>query len=499
MFDDSALPILIIFSLYALIIVSIAIFARLHTKNLSDYILGGRSLSGVITALSAGASDMSSWLLLAVPGAIYLAGLTRVWLPIAVLIGSYANWKLVAKRIRIYTEVFDDSHTLPAYLCQRFKSNSKSLRMVTSLAILLFFTFYSASGFVSGAILTNMTFGIDYIPALLLSAAIVVLYTAIGGFLAVSWIDFFQGSLMLLALVVVPVVAFSNLGGVVSTLDNIAKLNPSFLDLFANIKFLGILSLLAWGLGYFGQPHINLRFMAIRSVKELPIARRICMSWMALSLIGAVLTGLVGFMFFSNKPLEQSETVFIKLAHVLFNPWVTGVLLSAILSAIMSTVSAQILMSAGILVEDFYLGFLRKNASTQECLWAGRIFLILVASLAIVIAARPNTTILKVVAFAWSGLGASFGPVLIFSLYWRSMTRTAAIAGIFVGGLTVVVWELLSTPGGVLYHADFLPGIDLLPGFILSSITIVIVSFFTKKLQPETIAKFDLAHSKCIT
>ena len=494
--NNSILPILVVFILYGIIIVSIACWARLHTKNLSDYILGGRSLSGVITALSAGASDMSSWLLLAVPGAVYLDGLTRIWLPLAVLLGAYCNWKFSAKRLRIFTEVFDDAHTLPAYLCSRFKANNKSLRIVTSLAILVFFTFYSASGFVAGAMLTNMTFGIDYLPALLISAAVVVLYTTVGGFLAVSWIDFFQGSLMFIALLVVPAVALNNLGGVQSTLDNIVLTNPNFLDPLANIKFLGIVSLAAWGLGYFGQPHINLRFMAIRSVKELPIARRICMSWMTLSLAGAVLTGLVGHMFFLGSPLENSETVFIKLSHVLFNPWVTGILLSAILSAIMSTVSAQILMSASILVEDFYLGFLRKNASTKECLWAGRICLLLVAIMAISIAAESHATILKVVAFAWSGLGASFGPVILFSLYWRRMTRSAAISGIFVGGITVVAWEFLSRVGGVLYHPDLLPGIDLLPGFILSSLTILGVSIFTAAPKSETIHRFDLALQK---
>lgn len=491
--NNSILPILVVFIIYGLIIVIIAFLAKNCTKNLSDYILGGRSLSGVITALSAGASDMSSWLLMALPGAVYVNGINQIWLPVALLVGAYCNWKFIAKRLRIYTEIFDDSHTLPAYLCNRFKGGGKDLRVVTSLAIVIFFIFYSASIFVSGAILINTIFGINYLPSLLIIAAVVILYTTIGGFLAVSWIDFFQGTLMFLALIIVPTFGFIHLGGIQNVLHNISIANPTFLDVFANIKFLGIVSLFAWGLGYFGQPHINLRFMAIRSVKELPTARRICMSWMVLSLFGAVLTGLVGFIVFLSNPLDKSETVFIMLSHILFNPWITGILLSAIISAIMSTASAQILMVASILANDFYRGFFRKKASSKECLWAGRIFLILVACIAISIAARADTTIFKAVAFAWSGLGASFGPVIIFSLYWRNMTRTGAISGIFVGGMTVVLCEILSHLGIIFNHPDLISGINILPGFILSSITIIFVSKITIKPTQDIFDKFELA------
>ena len=367
--NENVFPILVDFIIYGIIVFLIAAVAKSYTKSLSDYILGGRSLSGIITALSVGASDMSSWLLMALPGAVYINGVNQIWLPLALLLGAYCNWKFVAKRLRIYTEIFDDSYTLPAYLCNRFKSNGRALRIVTSFAIVVFFIFYSAAGFVSGAILTNMTFGINYLPALLISAAVVVIYITIGGFLAVSWIDFFQGTLMFMALLIVPIAGFVGLGGMQNTLHDILVVKPMFMDIFANIKFLGIVSLLAWGLGYFGQPHINLRFMAIRSVKELPIARKICMGWMTMSLLGAVLTGLVGYAFFLKAPLAKSETVFIMLSHALFNPWITGILLSAILSAIMSSVSALILMAASILAEDFYHGFFRKQATVSECLW----------------------------------------------------------------------------------------------------------------------------------
>jgi sodium/proline symporter len=492
---ENILPILIDFIIYGIIVITIACLAKKYTKNLSDYILGGRSLSGIITALSVGASDMSSWLLMALPGVVYLSGLSMIWNPIGLLLGAYCNWKFIASRLRTFTEVFDDSLTLPAYLCNRFKNNGKGLRIVTSLAILIFFIFYSVSGFVSGATLTNMTFGIDYLPSLFISAAVVVLYTTIGGFLAVSWIDFFQGSLMFVSLLVVPTVGFMHLGGVQHSIEHIIATKAEFLSIFANIKFLGVVSLFAWGLGYFGQPHINLRFMAIRSVKELPIARRICMTWMALSLFGAVLTGLVGSIFFLSDQVNKHETIFIMLSHALFNPWITGILLSAILSAIMSNVSALILMSASILVEDFYRGLFRKQASNKECLWVGRMFLISVASIAVIIAAQPEITIFKSVAFAWSGLGASFGPVIIFSLYWKKMTRAGAIAGIFAGCITVIFWGSFVNVGGKLDHLGLFPGIEILPGFILSSFCIVLISLFTEKPRKEILDKFDLAIS----
>lgn len=493
-------PILIDFIIYGIIVVTIACIAKSYTKDLSDYILGGRSLSGIITALSVGASDMSSWLLMALPGMVYLHGLSMIWNPVALIIGAYLNWKFIAKRLRIFTEVFNDSLTFPAYLCNRFKyagnGSGKGIRIVTSFAILVFFLFYTASGFVAGAKLTHSTFNINYLPALFISAGVVVLYTTIGGFLAVSWIDFFQGSLMFVSLLVVPAVGFMNINGVGHTLGQIIASKPDFLNVFHDITFLGIVSLFAWGLGYFGQPHINLRFMAIRSVKELPLARRLCMSWMTLSLFGAVLTGLVGFFLYHPIDKGEQDTVFILLSRNLFNPWVTGILLSAILSAIMSNVSAQILMSASILVEDFYRGIFRKHASNKECLWVGRLFLLLMAGIAISIATLPKATIFKLVGFAWSGLGASFGPAMLFSLYWRRMTRAGAIAGVLVGCLGVIAWGYFINIGGRLSCSGILPGFEILPSFILSSIAIIFVSKITKEPEKEILEKFTLAISK---
>lgn len=464
------LPILITFIVYGIILISIAIFAKRYTKNLSDYVLGGRSLSGPITALGAGASDMSSWLLMSLPGVVYLNGLSMIWMPVALLIGAYCNWKFIAKKLRVETEKYNNSLTLPAFLQNRFKDSGYLLKSVTSLTIITFVTFYCVAGFVSGAILIKLIFDIDYTTALLLSSSVIVIYTVIGGFLAVNWIDFFQGSLMLVSLLIVPIVSIYSLGGIENIISDFVQNTPNSLNFFNEVTILGVLSLFSWGLGYFGQPHINVRFMAIRSTKELPIARRLCMSWMLLSLVGAVATGLVGASYFRTSPLEQSDTVFIALSNALFNPWVAGILLSAILSAVMSTVSAQVLMTSSIIIEDFYHGLIRKKSSDFEYLVVSRIIVIIISCIAIYLASDPNRTIMQSVAIAWSGLGASFGPVLISTLYYKKMNKQATIAGILTGAITVLLWEFfVDIPGA-------LPGLEMFPGFVLSFIVIYIFS-----------------------
>ena len=343
--NNHYIPVLSTFCIYAVIIYIIAAIASRSTKYLSDFVLAGRRLSGPITALGAGASDMSSWLLMALPGSVVLLGLSVGWMPIALALGAYLNWVFVAKRLRIYTEVANDSLTIPAFLSNRFCTDCKTLRMVTSLAIIVFFVFYSVAGFVSGALLTQLTFGIDYIPALLISAIAIVAYTAIGGFLAVSWVDFFQGSLMFFALLIVPIFTFGQIDNLSVNLDQLIAATPQYFDFFHGITILGIVSLFSWGFGYFGQPHIIVRFMAIRSANELPVARRICMTWMIVAMIGAMLVGILGHLLYHQNPLEKSETIFLVLSKNYFNPWINGILLSAVLSSIMSTVSALILMS----------------------------------------------------------------------------------------------------------------------------------------------------------
>lgn len=486
-------PLLVTFVGYIAIILAIAYISTRLTSNLSDYVLAGRRLSGPITALGAGASDMSSWLLMALPGLVYVNGLSMIWMPLALIVGAYCNWRFMAKRLRVYTEVANDSLTIPEFLCNRFRDQGYSLRIVTSLSIIIFFTFYAAAGLVSGALLIQHTFnGVEYLPALLITASVIVTYTAIGGFLAVSWIDFFQGSLMFVALLVVPIVTCLNMGGLSETVQNISAHSAGHLEVFKNIKFLGLLSLFAWGLGYFGQLHINTRFMAIRSIKELPLARLICMNWMTLALAGAVATGLFGYTYFYTQPLVKQDTVFIVLSQQLFNPWVAGILLSAVISAVMSTVSAQILMSSSILVEDFYHGIFRKQASDSENLWAGRLILLAVASVAVLIAANPTRTIMQAVGFAWSGLGSAFGPVLLFSLFWRRMSRQAAVWGIISGASMVLLWGVGSYfIDGLFRNPDILPGFEMLPGFITSCIVILVVGLKSPMPGADVLADFD--------
>lgn len=487
---NDKLPFLLSFLMYGLMIAVIAAIATKYTKNLSDYLLGGRKLSGPVTALAAGASDMSGWLLMALPGLIYVKGLEASWIIVALVLGAYFNWKFVAPRLRIYTEVANDSLTLPEFFVNRFE-DTRYLRSVTSAAILIFFTFYSVASFNSGAILLQSIFAIDYFTSLLIVALSIVLYTAIGGFLAVSWVDCFQGILIFVSLITVPVIAIVFLGGYQNTIYEINNFNADFLSPLANVKPLTLLSLAAWGLGYFGQPHILARFMAIRNHKELGIASRICISWMSLSLGGAVLTGLVGVVFFLSQPLEKPATVFIMLAQNLFKPWLAGIFISAVLSAIMSAVSSQILMSASILVEDFYRGYFRKNASNTEYVWAGRVLLVVVASIAIILASNQHATIFQAVGFAWSGLGASFGPVTLFSLYWSRTNKYGAIAGVLTGAIMVLLWGMLSKYCSLLSHPDLFAGIEILPAFVVSSLSIIIVSLMTSKPSNKVIDSFN--------
>jgi sodium/proline symporter len=415
-------------------------------------------------------------------------------LPIALVIGAYLNWTFVAARLRVYTEVAKNSITLPMYLTNRFHDRGDSIKIITAIAILIFFTFYSVTGFVAGAELVKLIFHSDYLISLYIIAAVIVAYTVIGGFLAVSWIDFFQGSLMLVSLIVVPIVTFYNLGSIDSIVYQLKAYSINYFDLFSGVKILGLISLLGWGLGYFGQPHILIRFMAIRSHKELPVARNICTIWMIISLIGAILTGGLGAAFYLDNPLSNSETVFLALSQTLFNPWIAGILLSAVLSAIMSTVSALLLMSTSALVEDIYHRLITKkiHAKKVNYMLISRIGMLFIAGISVAIAAKPSTTILSAVAFAWSGLGASFGAVIIFSLFWRRMTGSAAIFGIAVGMLSVIIWDFIAKANVELFtELGFLPGFEIIPGFILSTLAIIIVSLNSKPPANSILQEFD--------
>jgi sodium/proline symporter len=476
-------PLLVTFVAYLILILFLGIKAYRRTHSLDDYILGGRKLGAVVTALSVGASDMSGWLLLGLPGAIYLSGLSEVWIGIGLVLGAYCNWLFVSKRLRIYSQYANNSLTLPDYFENRFNDTTRVLRLVSAFVILLFFTFYTASGLVGGAILFENSFGLQYSTALISGGLIIVGYTFIGGFLAVAWTDAVQAVLMFLALLVAPTVVILNSGGTDVVWEQMQAVNPQSTELFSNMTVIGFVSLIAWGLGYFGQPHILARFMAVENPQKLVAARRIAMVWMALVLFGSVATGLVGIAYFADNPLENPETVFIALSQQLFNPWVAGIIIAAVLSAIMSTVDSQLLVSSSVISEDFYRVFVRPQASEKELLMVSRGAVVAIALLAMVIASDRESRVLDLVSYAWAGFGAAFGPVIVFSLFWRSMTAASAIAGMIVGAVTVVVWSNLT--GGLfdLY--------EIVPGFALASVVIVIVTMLKPASDSQALNTFE--------
>ena len=466
-------PTVIMFGIYLLAMLFIGFLGYRGTDNLDDYILGGRSLGSFVTALSAGASDMSGWLLMGLPGAIYLSGLSEAWIAVGLVIGAYLNWRFVAARLRLYTERAGNALTLPDFLANRFEDKENLLRILTTLVILVFFTVYCASGVVAGARLFENMFGLPYQTALWVGAACTISYVFIGGFLAVSWTDTIQASLMITALIVAPVVAYLAVTGGLQPTQTFAELiEPSRRDVMKGASFAGIVSLLAWGLGYFGQPHILVRFMAAESVATIPAARRISMAWMVLCLAGAVAVGYIGIPYFLTHPEgaqavnANSETVFIELAKQLFNPWIAGLLLAAILAAVMSTLSCQLLVCSSALTEDIYRTFLRKNAGQTELVWVGRAMVMAIALVAIAIGSNPESRVLGMVSYAWAGFGAAFGPVIILSLFWPAMTRNGALAGILVGAVTVVVWK----------QGGWLGLYEIIPGFIFAALATYVVS-----------------------
>ena len=466
--------ILISISIYMLGMLVIGYFAYKQTSNLTDYMLGGRTLGPAVTALSAGAADMSGWLLMGLPGAMFSVGLSSSWIAIGLTLGAYANWIYVAPRLRTYSEIANNSITIPEFLEHRFHDASHMLRLVSGLVIMIFFTFYVASGFVSGAVLFENSFGLNYHVGLLIVGSVVVAYTLFGGFLAVSWTDFVQGIIMVVALILVPVVTIMNVNGLGPAFDTIKSIDPALLDIFKGTSVLGIISLFAWGLGYAGQPHIIVRFMAISSVKEIKSARRIGMSWMIFSVVGAMFTGLIGIAYYSKAGLKLSdpETIFVELGNILFHPLITGFLLAAILAAIMSTISSQLLVTSSAVTEDIYRTFFKRSASDRELVFVGRMAVLVIALIGCGLAFKQNDTILALVGYAWAGFGSSFGPVVLLSLYWKRMTKWGALAGMIAGAATVITWTQFK------FLKDFL--YEMIPGFTASLLAIIIISLLTK-------------------
>ena len=473
---------------YLSVVMIIGVIAYLATKNLSDYVLGGRKLGGAVAALSAGASDMSSWLLLGLPGLIYASGVRNIWVSIGLVVGAYLCWRLIAKPLRIYSEVANDSVTLPAYFDNRFRDTSKAIRVVAALAILIFFVYYIASGLAAGGVLLSRTFHIDYTYALWWTALVVMLYTSVGGFLAVSWTDFFQGNLMLICLLVVPFFAIEQVGGWDKGIEIIVAHQPDYLQFTQGLSTLNLISLFSWGLGYFGMPHILVRFMSVKSVKEIPLARRICISWMSLSLLGAVLVGMVGAMHFCNCPLDKSETVFMALGEQVFPAWIMGIILAAILSSSMCAMDSQMLAASSALTEDFYRALFRRSASQRELVWVGRLTCALIAFIGIYLARVPDQSIMALVQFAWSGLGATFGASVVLSLFWKRTTRNGIVAGMIVGSLTVIIWYQLG------YQTTMNA---ILPATVLSYLSIVVVSLLSEKPKNEILEEFAKVKALC--
>ena len=479
-------------ALYFALMLGIGVYAwRQSTSDVSGYMLGGRKLGPWVTSLSAGASDMSGWMLLGLPGAMFLTGLSSAWIAVGLVIGAFANYLIVAPRLRVYTARADDAITLPDYFDKRFNDRSRLLRVISALVIVVFFTLYTSSGLVAGGKLFQTSFGLDYNLGLWITAGVVLAYTMIGGFMAVSLTDFVQGCIMFVALLIVPIVALTHVGGVEGMTETVRSVDPQLLNVFRDFTLIGLISALAWGLGYFGQPHIIVRFMAIRSVKDVPAARNIGMSWMLLCLVGALGTGLAGLAYATRTglPVSDPETIFIILSDVLFNPLVTGFLLAAILAAIMSTISSQLLVSSSSLVEDFYAVFLRRGASQTELVNVGRGAVLAVALVAILLANNPDSNVLSLVSQAWAGFGAAFGPLVILSLTWRRMTRNGALAGMIVGAVTVLFWIYAPVlPGGETLSSVIY---EMVPGFVLSFLAILLVSRLDAAPGEAVVRTFD--------
>ncbi|MGN7410143.1 MULTISPECIES: sodium/proline symporter PutP [unclassified Sporosarcina] len=471
--------------LYMAAMVFIGWYAFRRTSNLTDYMLGGRSLGPAVTALSAGAADMSGWLLLGLPGAIYDKGLPEIWIAIGLTTGAYLNWYFVAPRLRVYTQVTNDSITIPSFLENRLKDKSRLLRIASGFIILIFFTFYVSSGMVAGGKFFLSSFGLDYHLGLIIVSVVVVGYTLFGGFLAVSYTDFVQGLIMFLALILVPVVAVFVTGGIPETVDSIHAVNPDMLSLVKGATLLGVISSVAWGLGYFGQPHIIVRFMAIKSVKETKSARRIGISWMILSLLGAVATALVGIAYYQQNPgaeLVDSETIFIALGQIIFHPFIAGIMLAAVLAAVMSTISSQLIVTSSALIEDLYKAVYKTDGTDKQYVFLGRMAVLVVSLIAMVLAWPNNESILKLVSFAWAGFGGAFGPIILLSLYWRKLTAKGALFGMVAGAIVVGVWGNIPALSDTLY--------EIIPGFIVCLLVTYFVSLATYKENKEIEREF---------
>jgi len=485
---------LISIGLYVLIMIMIGIYGyRKSTSNSEEFLIGGRKMGPFVTALSAGASDMSGWLLMGLPGAMYMMGLSGSWLAIGLTTGAFLNYLIVAPRLRVYTEVTKNAITLPVFFENRFRDKSQLLKLVSSVFILVFFTLYTSAGMVSGGRLFESAFGMDYSIGLWVTSLVVVFYTFIGGFMAVSLTDAVQGTIMVIALLLIPTVVVFQLGGIGETVDTIYIKDTNYMDMLRGTTVISIVSLLAWGLGYFGQPHILVRFMAIDNVKDIKKARRVGMTWMIGTVFGSLLLGFFGIAYLQrfdaqtmlqfDASQELSETIFIYLSKALFHPLIGGFLLSAILAAVMSTISSQLLVTSSSMTEDIYRTFFNKHATAKNMLIMSRISVLVVAVVGFLLALDPQESILGLVGNAWAGFGAAFGPLVILSLLWKRTTAMGALSGMLVGGATVLLWVYVPHAYKDVY--------EIIPGFLLSFLTTVAVSLMTGRVPEEVEGEFE--------
>ena len=476
---------LITFIAYFIVLLGIGFFFYRKSSNIEDYLLGGRGMGSWVTALSAQASDMSGWLLMGLPGAIYLGGMGKTWIATGLFIGTVLNWKLVSARLRIYTEK-TNAITLPCFFEARFRDPTGLLRIVSAIIILIFFAIYASSLLMSTGKLFESTFNVQYHLAVIIGGLVIIAYTFLGGFLAVCWTDLLQGALMVFAIVIVPILTYNSVGGITAIKKAIIakEISTSIIPQGDTLLFsiCMIISSMAWGLGYFGQPHILVRFMSIKSIDTIGKSMAIAIIWVFLSLCGAVIIGFIGIPMFDGLSGGEEEKVFIFMISKLFNPWFGGILLAAIFSAIMSTIDSQLLVSSSALSEDFYCKAIKKQASEKEIVLVGRICVVIISIIALVMALDRDNTIFEIVSYAWGGFGAAFGPLILFALFSRKTTWQSALAGMVTGTIVLVLWKQIGLSDAMY---------EIVPGFIANCLTIFLINIFLAQKDQTILQEFD--------
>ncbi len=489
---EKRIVILVVFALYLLAMIGIGLFFYRKKMNNDEFVLGGRQLNPWVAAMSAQASDMSGWLLMGLPGLACLGVLSNVgsakeaiWTAIGLLIGTFLNWVLVAKRLRVYTEISGNSLTISSFLENRFKEKSGALRVVSAIALCIFFTVYAASMFSGSAVLFSYLFDIPYITSLIIAVVVIVVYVFLGGFLAVSWTDFFQGILMFFALIIVPLLCIKALNG--DQTSNVATIIADAFKMFPkdgdNFTWMGLVGALGWGLGYFGMPHILVRFMAIKDPRKTKPSIIIAMVWVTISLFASIMVGMLAAQLIPN--ITNEENIFVEIVVMLFPTFIAGILLSAVLAAIMSTADSQLLVASTSLSNDVYafakMKISKKKSSDKELLWVARITVVVLALIGLLIALDENSKVFYLVKYAWGGLGSAFGPVMLFSLYNKKLNKYGAVSSIITGVVVSIVFKYgLSQLGGI--WAIY----ELVPGFIFATIALFAVSYATaNKIKPQ--------------